>query len=377
MNIGELFLNLGIKGTEKTVSSLGNVKKSMGELGSTSLEAKAAIVGAMYALERMFASSNAQGAALTNFNATLGVSAKTLQQYQYAARQVGVSNQEVEGSFRGLQSAITKTLMGEGAPKGLARLSMVTGDMTPADLLKMQKNPELLLQKLQEYAKREQNIGLRNETLKSFGLGDQMIAALSRGAFRQDVLNRAPIYSDRELGSLDKANAAWSNLANKIEMAVGKFNARHGLQLVNDISKITDAVLKLAEAFLKLAEKLKIFEVIGTVFKGWTMIFDSLGKSADKITKDKEGPWKGFLKENKDFLHGLAQAGEGAAISLKESIAPGTTGLSVGGGKTQNISVNQNLNFQHDGKDHKRTAQSVHEAVRNSYRQLSAQGQGS
>src|ERR1700744_4238817 len=104
MDIGSLFLNLGIKGSEKTVGALTDVKKGLGELGSMSLEAKAGIVAAMYALEQLFATSGKAGTDLTNFNAITGESVKTLQQYQYAARQVGVSNQEVEGSFKTLQS---------------------------------------------------------------------------------------------------------------------------------------------------------------------------------------------------------------------------------------------------------------------------------
>lgn len=387
MTIGELFLNIGIKGTEKTVGALSNLKKGLGETASMSLEAKAGIVAAMYALERLFAASGATGTGLQNFNATLGISAKTLQQYEYAARQMGVSNQEVEGSFKSLQSTMTKALMGEGVPKGMARFAQIMGDVSAPDLLRFQQNPELLIQKLQEYAQKEKNVGLRNEVLKSFGMSDSMVAAMARNAFTQQALGRAPTYSDKELGALDRANIAWSNLGNKIEMAIGHFNAKHGMQLVSDISKIVDQVVKLADAFTKLAEKLKLFKVFGMIFEGWTKIFESVNKGVDSVTsavgneknKKKLGEDAlGFFKEMPGVLKAMLEDVGGplpSTIAANNAIAP-KVGPVPSSGSTQNISVNQNLNFQHDGKDHKKTGDSVKKAIQDSYRQLSAQAQG-
>lgn len=377
MNIAELFVNLGIKGADKTVGALTDVKKKMGELGSTSLEAKAGIVAAMYALEKLFAASGAAGTGLTNFNSLLGVSAKTLQQYQYAARQMGVSNQEVEGTFKTLQSTMTKTLLNGDAPKGLARLSLLTGDLNRGDLLKFQQNPELLIQRLQQYAQKEKNVGLRNETLKSFGVGDGMIAAMSRGGFSSQALAKAPTYSSREIGSLNDANIAWSNLGNKIEMAVGHFNARHGAQLVSDISNIVNQVMKMVEAFTILAEKLKFFQAIGLAFEGWSKILGGITESVGAVTGAVSDPKKRKeLFENvkngiKDFA-----ATASYAVTPESAITPSMI-PNNGAVPNQNINVNQNLHFQHDGKDHQKTSQSVKKAVQDSYRQMSAQGQGS
>lgn len=287
MNIAELFINLGVKGTDKTLGGIQSVQKGLKDTASTSLEAKAALVGAMYALERLFSASGKVGTDLTNFNATVGTSAKTLQQYQYAARQVGVSNEEVTGTFRSLQKSMTDTLLNGQAPKGMARLAQVLGDVKKEDIEEWSRKPELLFQKLQEYANKERSLPLRNEVLRSFGLGDNMIAGMARNGFRPDVMQRAPTYSDKEVASLDRANVAWSNLGNKIEMAFGHLNAAHGGQLVNDISKITDKVILLSEAFLKLAEKAELFKWLGKTFEGWQLIFEGLTKAVDFLNATK------------------------------------------------------------------------------------------
>lgn len=412
MKIAELFVDLGVQGSDKTVGALTGMKKNMGGVASASLEAKVAILGAMYALERMFSQSGQAGTNLTNFTAILGVSAKTLQQYQFAARQAGVANSEVEGTFKSLQGVMTKTLMGEGAPKGLARVAMLTGGVTVEDIKKFAEQPQLLIQKLQEYSQKETNAGLRNEVLKSFGVGDGMIAAFQRNAFTPEMLAKAPTYSDSEIKSLDKANIAWGNLGNKIEMAFGRFNAKHGGQLVEDIGRITDKVIGLTEAFMKLAEKLKIFEVIGKVFEGWGTIFDGITQAADTFENKKEGGFfeKLFKVETSAPKDQNGTVGDiSATIKKHEQVksaierlnieraragdaplpipgfAPGNSSLApavpalppAASAAPNNIEVNQTLNFNHDGKDAKRTGDNLKQSVRDAFKQLPSQSQGS
>lgn len=385
MQIGELFLSMGIKGTEKTVDSIGNVKKGLSETASLSLEAKAAILGTMYALERLFATSGKAGTDLTNFNAITGESVQTLQKYQYAARQVGLSNDEVAGTFKNLQGTVTKTLMGEGGPKGLARVSLLTGGISQHDLMEYQKAPEKLIQKLQQYASKENNVGLRNEVLKSFGLGDNMIAAVSRQAFRPEVLNKAPTYSDSEISKLDKANIAWANLGNKVEMAVGHFNALHGGQLVRDIGMITDKVIVMVGQFIKLSDKIHLFDVIGKIFEGWGKIFDAVSSTIDKVTgigdkKDQKGGGKftpGDSQPGGSLLGFLLNGGDSGFLgstfsSLKNMVLPNKPN-SVGSGNSQSNDIVVNNHFSHPGIDHRRTGDSTRQAVQQAIRQLPSQ----
>lgn len=279
-----MFVSLGVKGSEKTLTAIGGVRQGLKETASTAWETKVALVGAMYALERLFATSGQTGTNLTNFNAMLGGSTQSLQQYQYAARQAGVANQEVEATFKGLAAASTKLLLGQGDIAGAARVALVLKtNLNPELDAAANGHPEALLQRLQQYAQSKENIGLGNIALKSFGLTDNIIAAMRRNAFRPEVLKQAPTYGANEIKSLDKSNIAWSNLGNKVEMAVGHFNAVHGQTLVKDLSKITDQVIKLANAFEKLSEKAELFKWLGKIFEGWTLIFAGLTVAIEKL----------------------------------------------------------------------------------------------
>lgn len=395
-----------------------------------SLEAKAAIVGAMYALQRLFSTSGQAGTDLTNFNTLLGVSAKTLQQYQYAARQVGVSNQETESTFKNLQSTMTKLRMGESAPKGLAQVSLLTGGITGDDIDKFMKNPELLLQKLQVYAQKEKRLGVRNEALKSFGLSDNMVAALSRNAFQPNILKKAPVYSDKEINALDKANTAWSNLGTKISMAVGHLNAAHGGRFIKDLTILVDKVLQLTTALIKLANTLHLFDGIGKVVEGLSLIFGGVGSTVEKLQSPKGR--ESLKNDALDFIQdipgmfqvlgenylgagakaeGSAGAGDllnsfGSLLNFlgapeKKSELPGQSGsretskqiimpvsptapapkvtpaATPSKNTTQNINVNQNLSFGSDKQDARTTGDYMKKAVSDAFRQLSSQIQGS
>lgn len=431
MEVGQLFLSLGIKGADKTVAAIGQTRKGLEGVASTSLEAKAAIIGAMYALERLFATSGKAGTDLTNFSALMGGGmVQTLQRYQYAARQAGVANAEVEGTFKSLQGAMTKTLMGEGAPKGLAQVARLTGGLTAEDIKKFAEQPQLLIQRLQEYAQKETNAGLRNEVLKSFGVSDGMIAAMTRGAFRPEALARAPTYSDKEVGQLDKANIAWSNLGNKIEMAVGHFNAAHGGELVKDISLITDKVIGLANAFERMAQKTHLFNWIGKSFEGWAMILDHVPEAIDKILegwsklfgvlgpvlelmgqaavgdKDKQGELKdsakSFITQDLPQMfstltseifgdkpepgpvpkHAVEAGDRHLRLVVPAPAVPAPTGASAAAPRMPaspatspqpaKVEINQSLNFQHDGTDAQRVADAHKKGIRDALRQSSA-----
>lgn len=409
MEIANLFINLGIKGDSKTVGALNSVQKGMKETASLSLEAKAAIIGAMYALERLFATSGKQGTDLTNFNALLGMSTQTLQKYQYAARQVGISNDEVSGTFKKLSDISTNILLGKGAPEGMARIAQVTrmqvGELQQILSQASKGNAEPLFKVLDQYSKAEKDIGLRNKNLKDF-VSDNMISGMARNAFRPEILAKAPTYSDDEIAKLDKANIAWSNIGTKIEMAVGHFNAAHGGDLVKDFSELTDKVIKLAEALEHLAEKAKIFDLLNKVFGATTSAVEGTADLVEGVNNLKPKTEKQKQDEKKDYgtrageafatggqdssLVGILadmlwekitsktadkEAQPRAAVSPGGAITPSSVTPKVGGGpsqtvQTQNVNVNQSLNFQHDGKDAGKVSDTHKKAVRDAYFQI-------
>lgn len=407
MNVGELFVNLGIRGADKTVGAISSVKKGLGETASVSLEAKAAIVGAMYALERLFSLSGKTGTGLTNFTAVTGHSAIQLQQWQHAARQAGVANEEFTGSIKAVQGAMTSMLLGKGAPEGLAMVASKVGFDA-----KKARDSFYVLEQLQKFA-RQAPPDVGNAVLKSFGISEGVIAAMRRNMFRPGVMNQAPLYSQNQIAALDRANIGWSNLSTKIEMAIGKFNARHGQQIVKDISAIVDVVIRLAEALERVQDRMKLFERMSNLVEGVTNtirlgeeLFDKMnGKESKKgdllyvppgqealpgleafrvMMGGKPGPKPAEAAPKMSIpLPAVADhttlrgAPRGAAVNhvnRRPAIAPKIMVVPGAKQKAGDVKIEQNLHFQHDGKDHKKTSDSVKKASQAAYRQF-AQGQ--
>lgn len=379
MTIAELFVNLGVKGQDSASKALGGVKTGLGEIKTMSIEAKAAIIGAIYALERMMSSSAKAGTDLSNFGALTGLSAQSLQQWQYAARQVGVESEDLTGSLKGVQGAMTNMLLGKGAPEGMAMLANKVGfDATKA------RDTFYVMQQLQKLAQTvPPDVG--NNLIKSFGVSEGVIAAMRRNAFNPETMAKAPRYSGNEIEQLDKVNVAWANLGNKIQMAFGHFTAAHGLQIVKDIGNITMGVIKLAEALTILADKTKVFEIFTTSIDGLTKLMRlASGESLDSVTK-------GDNKKKRGFGQGTwwMNAIEGTQNKLldwdvEQKVLDSDakrewrkTQQGAGGGKTGgDVNVTQTLNFQHDGKDAQKTGDSVRKAAREAYRQSPAQAGG-
>lgn len=291
MEVAELFVNLGIKGTDKTVGALSGVKKELGNVKSESLAAKAAIVGVIYWLTKMFDEAGRRGAGLKAFETLTGVSAQTLQKYQWAAQQVNVSNAEVENSFKSLQSTMMKMATGQGGPVGaFARISeTLHRNFTQADIAGFAAHPEKLIQVLQEYIALEPNVARANEVMSQMGVGDGMTTAMRRKAFTQENLDKAPLLSEQQIDKLDSLLAKLQNLKQEIMMAFEGFAAEHGDQLLSDIKIITDAVINLSKALVELAEKFHVFEKIGKTFN-WLADNkergEKLQKEVDKIQAD-------------------------------------------------------------------------------------------
>lgn len=368
MTIAEFFVEIGVKGSDKTVGAFKSIKNGLSDMKSMSLEAKAAIIGAIYGLERMMNQSAKMGSDLTNFAELTGLSVKSLQQWQYAARQAGVSSEEFTGNLKGVQQAMSNMLMGKGAPEGMGLLANKVG-FDPARA----RDTFYVMEQLQKFAQSDVPKDLQNNVLKSFGLGEGTIAAMRRNVFRPDVFKQAPVYSDGQLKQLDKVNVAWSNLGQKIQMAFGGFTAKHGMELVSQISKITNEFFKLADALMKVADRLKVFDGIRKVFEGWGMILNGLTEQVDKISSNKGGVLEGMKDFGKGFWEGTKDTVRGAYLmATEDAVAPPAPAGARGGVSNNQMTVNQTLNFQHDGKDHKKTGASVKEAVQKAYRQNGA-----
>lgn len=291
MSIAEFFVNLGIKGDGKTLSALQGVDKGLSNMATSSLAAKAAIVGAFYALEQLFTSSGKFGVGMTNAKTLIGETSKSLQQYENTAQRLGIANGTMTQTLLKLKDAMVTLKFKGQAPEGMFWIQSVLGDFKESDIDKYIKSPEMLFQRLREYATKEKIPGLALDRLKSF-IGDQdMIARMMQGHLTTDEISKSPFLSDATISRLEKTGMAWNKLGIDIQQAFRLFVSHNGKEIADDIDKLIKPASQLAEAFQRIAQNLHAFELIGKAMQGWADILGVLGKG---WKSDPSNSWHGI-----------------------------------------------------------------------------------
>jgi hypothetical protein len=383
MTIAELFVTLGIKGADKSKKDLAGVDKSMKGIVSSGLAVKAGLLAMAYGLQNLMRKASTAGAQLNQFRQSTGLSAEKLQKWQYAARQFNVDSDEMTSSVKNVQDAMTSMLMGKGAPEGFGMVANMV-DIDPNRV----RDTFYVLEKLQEFAK-QVPADVSKSMMKSFGLSEGVIAAMRQGGFNQKAFNAAPIYSDGEIESLRKLNVGWANLFDKIDKSIGALNARHGGQLMKDITMIANEAMKLIDIFAKFSKSAKLFEGISLAFKGWTEIFKLLNSYSEGLMQNLSPLFEyfGSKDENKDF----GKSWKKMSLNVGDSVASGASDLwntakfigadiqnALGGNspvtRQNQMNFNQTLNFKDTG-DPQKNAELSKKAFSDAYRQMNSQRQ--
>lgn len=329
MKVGELFVNLGVKGAEKTVGALKSAKDGLNSIAETSIATKAAIAGVVYELGRLTNSSNQYGLNLDLFSRRTGISAQLLQKYEALMRHEGVTAEETMKSFEGLRDVIAQMATGEGVPKGFGAIADLLGpeNFDPAKM----RDFGYAMERIWMAAKK---IGdqpdLRNRIFGGLNMGPNFLATLSTTRRQLSDIRPSEIYTDKELNTLSKMARGWTDLGNQIEKAIGRLNIQFGPSLLKDVQEILPVVLDLVKAFADLAKQLNIIKGIGKVF-GW---FGTVGHSLAETVKD----------VNKGGLRALNPLSDSQMEFLMKDLAGKALGPAPVPGKNVTNNVNTTVN---------------------------------
>lgn len=302
MNIAELFVDLGVKGSDKSVKQVREVRTGLKDVASSGMLAKTMLVGVMYGMQRLMSHSGQAGATLEQFANLTGLSTDKLQRWQYAAKMSNLSAEEMTGSIKGVQQAMARmSLMGE-APMGFGMLANTVGfDMGKID------DTFYVMDKLKEFAKSTTSHSAQgNEFLKSFGLSEGSISFLRSSNIEIDKLNSGLFYSEKGQKALAGVNAGFSKLGHNIEKSIGDLTLKYGPQLLKDLNMLIPKIMQLTKSFADLANSLGVFKYIGMAFEGWGFIADDANKALGELkSKGALGFLAGGIGSNIDIAKEL------------------------------------------------------------------------
>lgn len=371
MQIAELFVALGVKGSEKTLTALSNTRLSISSIANVSLEATAAILGMAYALERITVGSANEATHIQNLAAYLGTTTTELQKWTYAAKVAGIQGAEMEQSLAGIYKTIQAFHTGKGLPAG----TKVFAEESGLDITKPLDPYEVIRRAIKFTQSKRFSQDQINSVLESWGIGKGLIGAIESHKFNLADVTNAPILSTGEIGNLSRVRTELTKNEEKIRLFFGSFTSKHGNEIVKIIQNMTKAFLELATILDRIASKLHIFEIIDDVFKGWGTIFQFLddfssGKndknnvSGNSLIPSKQETidlFKGIQKdiEATKALKNIPTPGQTIENSIMDSkrklnpqlYAPPLSQKNLASPQNNNINVTQNLNFNGDGTD--------------------------
>lgn len=266
INIAELFVSLGIKGDGEAQKALSNVKSGLGEVQSSGLAAKAALLAVIYGLERLTGSAGIRGSALTNFALYTGQSSKELQKFEWAARRSGVASEELDENLKSVQKVMNQMAFDKIAPKGISVLAGEVGwDMSKTS------DPFYVMKKVQEYVQKEwknhpERSAFVNGVAESMGVSPNMVAGFRSGKFEPEKTPGEAILNDREIGQLTKVNRQWMEFWNTLQLFGQHQVAIFGPDVLKRLNDALSVVKELTTAFSKLGKSDKMLSGLGLAF---------------------------------------------------------------------------------------------------------------
>lgn len=339
MTIGELVLNLSVKGTDKAVSGLKSIKDGLKSIASASFETKAAIIAAVYALERFTIGAAQLGTSLRQFNNETGLSTERLQRWQYAMLQSGVTAEETQQNVENVQRIMGKMALGQGAPAGWARVAQSVG----LDFERAKIDTFYLMDKLREYAKKEKNITLANEALESFGQTGKFVGAERTNNLDLDQIPKSQLLSDNTINRLNRINIAWLNFWRTLKLFQGRLVANYGLDGIKELqnafkflTSVVSNIQKITRDFPQLVSVAKLAAVaIIAAFAPLTSIITGITLLLAEAQKYREGKSTIFSKGG--LLDGLVRGDDKSIDALKQNLNKKAEGNPLRGVGTESL----------------------------------------
>jgi hypothetical protein len=240
-SVGELFVNIGVKGADKTIGAIKSVGDGMKGIASMSLEAKAAILAALYALDKIAESSLNFGTSIQNLSVLTGENGEVFQRWGKAAEQAGVKFDDATSSIVAMQKIMAIFQTKHTLPDGLQFLAeQVPGGL---DLNRMGSDLNYMLGFVQRAFHAHLPPAVLNQLMSELGWNQGAIIAGKKGAFDPSNLSRMPIESNKQIQALADINKEQVQMSQKWQKLSADLTAEHGGGLMYEIGSLSDAII--------------------------------------------------------------------------------------------------------------------------------------
>lgn len=335
MEIGSLFVTLGLKGANKTNNDLKKTQDNIMGISKKSLGAIAALAGVSLGLSAIYQRATQAGVGLSKFSNYTGKSSKELQKWQYVAMNAGVAAAEVENTFRSIGQIAGDFSLTGNLPAELNRIAQVVGGI---DLSKLD-DADYMLRKIQQFLQSGAESQNTLNTIASGIVSPEMIQFLNTNKKDPSMVPDGAIMSDGTSKALLQSKVEMDKFIKDIEVRFARLFVKIGPKVLPQLKELAVQVVNLTEALVTFLSNNKAFEMIGSLVKALTMALkgnvwgaaEEMAKYGDMQASVMRGGWY------EDIVKGSVLPVTRPAAALADAAISGT------------INMVQNLNFS--GRD--------------------------
>lgn len=254
MNLGELFIKLGVKADTQAVTKFKDSIKGIALDASISL---ASLTALAYGISKFTESTREAVIQMTSFNQQTGLSIDKLQKWQQSAQlgNLAITADQVTSSIQNLQNAIAQIRLGGGNVRPFQLLGLDIGRMDAFQVLEQLRNKVKSLPS-----------PIAVNLLQQMGLSPEMLQVLKMSREEFEKISSLPILSEKQRGTINSLSMEYRKFALEFKALKDQFVAMIAPSMIQSFRHLTNIM-----EFL--------FKTASATFQGVNALFTSTDKN--------------------------------------------------------------------------------------------------
>ena len=299
MNIGSLFVDIGLEGAGSAIRGIGSVTKGLRDASLIANQSLQFMTRFFESGKKIVLESSQMGTSILNNSKTLDIATTQLQKWDYAARLSGANIGEMDNAFKSLQSSILGLREGD-APEYFNMLFSEISKIDPElDTVRfLSGDLEYAMGVIRKVAKNSSaDISIINAALSNLGFSEGVSNFLRLSDVNLNGISKDLIISDKNVKNLNEMDKKITEIGQVWKVAFAEASTVFDKSFFTDLR---DIIKELAELLKSVVQLMKDSGIL-------------------KGTKDIAGFVSSETKTLSDLINGRVSVGKVAADTGKAS----------------------------------------------------------
>lgn len=261
MNIGSLFVSLGVKGANKTLSAIVSVKNGLRDTALIANQTVSLFERIYGGVRNMSENASNYAGNLNMLSNQLGVSVEQLQRWDYAARKAGAQSGQMFNAFDSLQKVLLQ-VRDNGAPEYFQYLFNQMSQIDSAfDSQRFETDVNYAMESVAKLAQGATgDLARLNQAFSSIGIPPELLNALRKGDLNLGSITRDMLVDEGDIQTLERIRGYWVEIDGIVQKSFVNVAKTFDEEFVKSIKELIISLSELLTRMLELAKEFRIIE---------------------------------------------------------------------------------------------------------------------